>query len=74
MKIMDKEQANARLMYYYEFLFKFLNEGVKPIELLEDVKGTAWEYTYQAPEYEKPFNVLYNEVYQELKQIKEILE
>lgn len=71
---MNKEQANARLMYYYEVLFNFLNEGVKPIELLEDVEATAWEYTYQLPESEKTFSVLYKEVCRELKQIKEALE
>lgn len=71
---MDKEQANARLMYYYEFLSEILNEGVKPIELLEDIEATAWEYTYQAPNYETPFSVLYHEVCRELKQIREVLE
>lgn len=71
---MDKEQANERMVYYYTWLSKFLKEGVTPIELLEDIEATAWEFVYQAPNYEKPFSVLYNEVCRELKQIKEALE
>lgn len=71
---MGKEQANERLYYYYEFLFKFLKEGVKPIDLLEDIEATAWEYAYQAPICEEIFSILYHKVYRELKDIKEALE
>lgn len=71
---MGKEQANERLYYYYEFLFKVLKKGVTPLELLEDIEATAWEYVYQTQDREMDFGVLYSSICQELKQIKEALE
>lgn len=71
---MTQEQANEKLMYYYDFLFKILKEGVTPLELLEDIEATAWEYVYQTKAARADFGVLYSSTCRELKEIKEALQ